>query len=72
MTSATKSAPTILLVDDEEVIRMMGRDILRVLGYEVMTASHGQETLEIYNANKDKISDPNLIQPGTKLFIPRP
>ena len=27
---------------------------------------------EIYNANKDKISDPNLIQPGWKLFIPRP
>ena len=27
---------------------------------------------DIYNANKDKISDPNLIQPGTKLFIPRP
>jgi nucleoid-associated protein YgaU len=27
---------------------------------------------DIYNANKDKINDPNLIQPGTKLFIPRP
>jgi nucleoid-associated protein YgaU len=27
---------------------------------------------DIYNANKDKISNPNLIRPGTKLFIPRP
>ena len=27
---------------------------------------------EIYNANKDKISNPDLIQPGTNLFIPRP
>lgn len=27
---------------------------------------------QIYNANKDKISDPNLIQPGWNLFIPRP
>jgi len=27
---------------------------------------------DIYNANKDKINNPNLIQPGTKLFIPRP
>jgi nucleoid-associated protein YgaU len=27
---------------------------------------------EIYNANKDKISDPNLIQPGWNIFIPRP
>jgi len=27
---------------------------------------------DIYKANKDKISDPNLIQPGWNLFIPRP
>lgn len=27
---------------------------------------------EIYNANKDKISNPDLIQPGWNLFIPRP
>ncbi len=27
---------------------------------------------EIYNANKDKISNPDLIQPGWNIFIPRP
>ncbi len=27
---------------------------------------------DIYNANKDKISNPDLIRPGTNLFIPRP
>jgi len=27
---------------------------------------------DIYKANKDKIGDPNLIQPGCNLFIPRP
>ena len=27
---------------------------------------------QIYNANKDKISNPDLIQPGWNLFIPRP
>jgi predicted nuclease with TOPRIM domain len=27
---------------------------------------------EIYDANKDKISNPDLIQPGWNLFIPRP
>ncbi|MEJ2354455.1 MAG: LysM peptidoglycan-binding domain-containing protein, partial [candidate division WOR-3 bacterium] len=27
---------------------------------------------DIYNANKDKISSPDLIRPGTNLFIPRP
>ncbi len=55
MAGEDKTVPIILLVDDEEVIRMMGRDILRVLGYEVMTASNGQETIDIYATHKDKI-----------------
>ncbi len=55
MTEGTKATPKILLVDDEEVIRMMGRDILRVLGYEVITASNGQETIEIYQKYRDQI-----------------
>ncbi len=50
------NGPFILLVDDEEVIRMMGRDILRVLGYQVMLASNGEETIKIYQENKDKIA----------------
>lgn len=51
-----KNRPVILLADDEDVIRMMGRDILRVLGYEVMLAGNGEETIEIYRENCDKIS----------------
>ena len=27
---------------------------------------------DIYNANKAKIKDPDLLRPGLKLFIPRP
>ncbi len=49
------SPPVILLADDEEVIRLMGRDILRVLGYEVMLAGDGLETIEKYKKHKDEI-----------------
>ena len=55
MKNNDNSAPVILLVDDDEVIRMMGRDILRVLGYQVMLASNGEETVKIYQENKDQI-----------------
>ncbi len=46
---------TVLLVDDEEVILQVGSEILRELGYTVLTAASGKEALEIYAANKDHI-----------------
>lgn len=55
MTDSESPASVILLVDDDEVIRMMGRDILRVLGYEVVLASDGEETIKVYQENKDRI-----------------
>ncbi|MCX6640068.1 MAG: response regulator [bacterium] len=48
--------PLILLVDDDEVIRTMGRDILRILGYDALLAEHGEETLKIYRENMDRIA----------------
>ncbi len=30
----------------------------------------GRDWRQIYNANKDKISNPNLIKPGQRLFVP--
>ncbi len=39
---------TILLVDDEEFIRNLGRQMLTGFGYTVLTASDGTEALEIY------------------------
>jgi PAS domain S-box-containing protein len=38
----------ILLVDDEAIIRNMGRTVLSRLGYSVTTVSGGQEALEYY------------------------
>ena len=55
MTDSESPASVILLVDDDEVIRMMGRDILRVLGYEVVLAGDGEETIKVYQENKDRI-----------------
>jgi nitrogen-specific signal transduction histidine kinase/CheY-like chemotaxis protein len=47
---------TILLVDDEETIRDVGRDLLESAGYQVITARTGQEALEIYRAKSDSIA----------------
>lgn len=43
----------ILLVDDEEMIRVTGSYILEDAGYEVITAGDGLEALEIYAQNDD-------------------
>jgi len=38
---------TILLVDDEEMILEVGAEMLRTIGYEVITAAGGQEAVDI-------------------------
>lgn len=50
-----KGTETILLVDDEEMIIDVGRDVLEKLGYEVLTAKSGKEAIEIYRTNQKKI-----------------
>ncbi len=46
---------TILIIDDEEVMRELGRDILEAYDFEVLLAIHGNEGLRIFNENKDRI-----------------
>ncbi len=46
---------TVLLVDDEKMIRDIGGDMLRKLGYRVLTASGGVAALETYENNRSKI-----------------
>lgn len=46
---------TILLVDDEKMIIGVGKQIIKRLGYDVMTAGGGKEAVEIYKENRDKI-----------------
>jgi PAS domain S-box-containing protein len=46
---------TILLVDDEEVIAELAKDVLSALGYRAMVAKGGREALEIYRKNRHSI-----------------
>lgn len=48
--------PLILLVDDEEIIRDVGRSLLESLGYRVIMASNGKEAIEIYRERTNEIS----------------
>ena len=48
----TKAAPTILLVDDDPLIRDLGRELLEHMGYYVETARDGAEALEKYKKLK--------------------
>ena len=47
---------TILLVDDEDFIRDLGKRVLEKAGFNVVTASNGREAIEIYKARGRKIS----------------
>jgi two-component system cell cycle sensor histidine kinase/response regulator CckA len=46
---------TILFVDDEEMIRDLGMQILTMHGYQVLTAGDGQQAIDMYRAGKDSI-----------------
>lgn len=45
----------ILVVDDEEQIRTMAKDMLEGFGYSVMVAETGPEAVEIFGEHRDKI-----------------
>ena len=57
---------TILLVDDEEFIRELGVDVLGQAGYTVLTASNGEQALEVYRKEQAQIDLVilDLIMPG--------
>ncbi len=50
-----KGSETVLFVDDEDIIIDVGRDLLKKLGYDVLTAKGGIEAVEIYKTNPKKI-----------------
>jgi CheY-like chemotaxis protein len=45
----------VLLVDDEQVIRQVGKRMLEKGGYEVLLAGNGKEALEVYKRNQKNI-----------------
>jgi len=46
----------LLLVDDEKIIRTACKSLLEDLGYEVLTAEDGQEGVDIYREQHDRIN----------------
>jgi len=57
---------TILLVDDEQSLRDLGKDTLTAFGYSVLTASDGETGLGIYRHDPERIDLVilDLIMPG--------
>jgi CheY-like chemotaxis protein len=47
---------TILLADDHDGIREMAQSVLKAKGYNVMVARDGEEAVEVFAANRDRIS----------------
>jgi CheY-like chemotaxis protein len=46
---------TILVVDDEELIRNLASLTLEGRGYRILRAADGQEAVDVYSAEKDRI-----------------
>lgn len=53
--SITRGQGRILVIDDEEFVRKIAKDILVYSGYEVITASDGAQGIEIYGKNTGTI-----------------
>ncbi len=61
-----RGSETILLVDDEQVIRELGKEALEKQGYSVLVAESGQQAIEMYSSQKGAIELVilDIIMPG--------
>lgn len=50
-----KGAETILLVDDEPMILTVGSELLKTLGYTILTAQDGSSAIDLYKNSQDNI-----------------
>ncbi|MFC1821112.1 response regulator [Thermodesulfobacteriota bacterium] len=57
---------SILLVDDEDMIVDIGKELLSALGYSVFIAGDGNEAIEIYRRNQEEINLVllDMVMPG--------
>ena len=56
----------VLLVDDEDIVIGVGKQMLERLGYTVVTAKSGQEAVALYSTNPDGVDLVllDMIMPG--------
>ena len=47
---------TVLIIDDEESVRMVATKMLKALGFQVLAASDGEQGLRVYRAHSDRIA----------------
>jgi two-component system, cell cycle sensor histidine kinase and response regulator CckA len=52
---SSKANRTILMVDDEESLRIIGSALLNAMGFSVITASNGREAIEVYRERESGI-----------------
>jgi len=66
MTQIPQGSETILLVDDEDYLRDLGRRMLTKFGYTVLTAADGETAVQVYREQGTQISLVilDLIMPG--------
>jgi len=69
-----KGEGTILIVDDEDLVRSTAKSILTKCGYTVLTATNGENGVEIYNEYKHEIKAVllDLVMPkksGEKAYL---
>jgi len=53
---APRGSGGVLLVDDEPLLRDLGKDLLEDLGYRVYLAENGAQALEVYASHQDDIA----------------
>ncbi len=53
--AAWQGEGTVLLVDDEETVRQVGRSMIELLGFDVITAVDGREAVKIYRERSEDI-----------------
>lgn len=51
----SKGYETILLVDDEDIVINVGKEMLKKIGYKVLIARGGKAAVELYEDNQDEI-----------------
>jgi two-component system response regulator (stage 0 sporulation protein F) len=54
---------TILIIDDEEIIRVLLRSALEAAGYEVTEAGNGREGLELYRQRPADLVITDILMP---------
>ncbi|MBW1859880.1 MAG: PAS domain S-box protein, partial [Deltaproteobacteria bacterium] len=64
--AVVKGTGSVLLVDDEELVLEVGKELLEVMGYRVLAAKDGREAVEIYRKNQDDIDIVvlDMVMPG--------